>query len=188
VPLPVRIAILSVGCTVVGLVAVVAVSGTVLFANAASDPLRRVDAVVVLAGEHDGREDYGLQLVHAGVASVLVVSNPYPAGDQLMRRVCNTPQVGFEVLCPRPMPATTRGEALLVRQLAADRHWTSIVVVSWRFHLPRARLIFDECFPGSVVMRAVPRGYEYSLARWEYTYIYQYAAAAKALVQGSCRS
>jgi uncharacterized SAM-binding protein YcdF (DUF218 family) len=183
-----RIAILGVGCAVVSLLAIVAVSGTVLFANAASDPLRRVDAVVVLAGEHDGREEYGLTLVRAGVAPLLVVSNPYRAGDQFIQRVCNTPHAGIEVLCRRPTPATTRGEALLVRELAADRHWTSIVVVSWGFHLPRARLIFDECFPGSVVMRAVPRGYRYSLVRWEYTYVYQYGAFAKALFQGPCRS
>jgi hypothetical protein len=37
------------------------------------------------------------------------------------------------------------------------------------------------------VMRAVPRGYQYSLVRWEYTYLYQFGGVAKALFQRSCR-
>src|SRR6476646_637951 len=109
-----------IGFTVVSLFATVAVSGTLLFANASSDPVRKVDAVVVLGGEHDGREKYGLSLVRAGIAPVLVLSNPYPADDKLMRRMCKPREREFEILCKKPIPATTRGEALLVRELAAE--------------------------------------------------------------------
>ncbi len=44
---------------------VTVVGGTVgyqLFTRTHDDPLREVDAIVVLGGEHDGREDYGIEL------------------------------------------------------------------------------------------------------------------------------
>ncbi len=37
-------------------------TGTLFFAHAEPDPLRKVDAIVVLGGEHDGREAYGSSL------------------------------------------------------------------------------------------------------------------------------
>lgn len=40
----------------------VAVSGFLVFANARTDDLRQADAIIVLGGEHDGREDYGISL------------------------------------------------------------------------------------------------------------------------------
>ena len=52
-----------------------------LFANAKVDELQRVDAIVVLGGEHDGREDYRLNLARAGWAPTVVMSNPYDTGD-----------------------------------------------------------------------------------------------------------
>jgi hypothetical protein len=37
-------------------------------------------------------------------------------------------------------------------------------------------------------MEAVPRRYDYSLARWQLIYAYQYAAYAKAEAMGDCKS
>ena len=77
----------------------------------------------------------------------------------------------------------------MVRSLAAQRSWTRIIVVSWRYHLPRARLVFGQCFsrrPDAVVMEAVPQRYHYSLAWWEFIYAYQYGALAKAVLLGDC--
>lgn len=79
----------------------------------------------------------------------------------------------------------------MLHQLAAERSWNKIIVVTWRYHLPRARLIFQQCFsPNSdaVVMEAVPRSYDFSPARWQFIYAYQYAAFAKAEVMGECNS
>jgi uncharacterized SAM-binding protein YcdF (DUF218 family) len=105
-----------------------------------------------------------------------------------MKRVCR-PAADVEVICARPDPLTTRGEAVLMQRLALERNWSTIIVVSWRYHLPRARLVFDQCFddrPGSTVMVAVPRRYRYSLFRWEFVFAYQWAGLAKALAQGEC--
>jgi uncharacterized SAM-binding protein YcdF (DUF218 family) len=166
----------------------VAVSGFLVFANARIDDLRQADAIIVLGGEHDGREDYGISLAREGWAPTVVISNPYDDWDPVMKRVCR-PAADVEVICARPDPLTTRGEAVLMQRLALERNWSTIIVVSWRYHLPRARLVFDQCFsdrPGSTVMVAVPRRYRYSLFRWEFVFAYQWAGLAKALAQGEC--
>lgn len=163
-------------------------SGTVLFARAKADPLKSADAIVVLGGEHDGREAYGLSLAERGYAPAVLLSNPYSTRDKVMQKAC-APRTDIEVICVPPVPGTTRGEAIFTRKLADERGWQSVIVVSWRYHLPRARRIFDECFvtPGrSVIMRDVPRRYPFSVAQWQYTYLYQYGGWVKAEIQGPC--
>ena len=107
-----------------------------------------------------------------------------------MKKACKTRQ-DIEVICKRAWLQTTRGEALMAREMAERRGWHSIIVISWRYHLPRARRIFDVCFTvpdRTVIMRDVPRTYPFSVARWQYTFLYQYAAWVKAEVQGTCSS
>jgi uncharacterized SAM-binding protein YcdF (DUF218 family) len=184
-----RRSILGLTAAVVVLLLVVGVSGSLLFADSTVDPLRRADAVIVLGGEHDGREAYGLQLVKEGYAPVLVLSDPYASSDPVMTRMCDSTHSGVEVVCRAPNPPTTRGEAILAHELAVERNWRTVIVVSWRYHLPRARLIFAQCFSpaaDSVIMRDVPRSYPYSVLQWQYTFVYQYAAFAKAFGQGDC--
>jgi uncharacterized SAM-binding protein YcdF (DUF218 family) len=153
------------------------------------DPLQRADAVVVLGGAHDGRESYGLAVARQVSAGVLLLSDPYPPGDPVMQHACTGRTGTVTVICRRPVPASTRGEALQARALAAERHWARIVVVSWRYHLPRARLIFSQCFshrPETVIMRAVPRAAPMSLAELDYISLYQGFAVIKASAQGMC--
>ncbi len=165
-------------------------SGTLLFARAKADALARADAIVVLGGEHDGREAYGLTLAEQGYARTVLISNPYPTGDKVMKKACQ-PRQDIHVICRAPVPSTTRGEALMTRELADQNDWETVIVVSWRYHLPRARKIFDECFVTSsrgVIMRDVPRSYPFSVAQWQYTYLYQYGGWVKAEIQGPCQS
>ena len=130
-------------------------SGTIFFAHARPDSLVRADAIVVLGGEHDGREAYGLKLAEQGYAHTVLLSDLYGSTDSVMKKSCR-PRPDIEVICQQPVPSTTRGEALMARTLAETRGWHSIIVVSWRYHLPRARRIFDLCFTSptrTVVMR-----------------------------------
>jgi uncharacterized SAM-binding protein YcdF (DUF218 family) len=185
-----RRAAVVVAAILVTLTVLMGISGVALFRNAKVDPLQKADAVVVLGGEHDGREDYGIELARSGWAPVVVISDAYPKNDPVMDRVCK-PQPSIEVICARAPQMNTRGEAQMVHRLASKRSWSKIIVVTWRYHLPRARLIFQQCFsPDSdaVVMEAVPRRYDYSLARWQLVYAYQYAAFAKAEAMGACES
>lgn len=185
----VRRAILVTLAVVVALLLVIGVSGYFLFTNAPADPLQKADAIVVLGGEHDGREDYGIALARDGWAPTVVLSNPYPADDAIMKRVCAPQGGGVEVLCERPDPVTTRGEAEIMHRLAAERSWHKVIVVTWRYHMPRARWVFRQCFsqdPNAVVMVDVPRQYDFSLLHWEFVYAYQDFAFAKAFIQGDC--
>jgi uncharacterized SAM-binding protein YcdF (DUF218 family) len=49
------------------------------------------------------------------------------------------------VLCFRPDPYSTRGEARAVARMAAARGWRSVLVVTSTYHVTRARLLFDRC-------------------------------------------
>ena len=163
-------------------------SGTVLFARAEADPLERADAIVVLGGEHDGREAYGLKLAEQGYGKTVLLSNPYGSKDKVMKKAC-APRADIRVICRAPEPSTTRGEAMMARELADKYQWRSIIVVSWRYHLPRARKIFDQCFTSpdrSVIMRDVPRHYPFTVAQWQFTYLYQYGGWVKAELLGRC--
>jgi uncharacterized SAM-binding protein YcdF (DUF218 family) len=164
-------------------------SGFIIFNNAPTDRLQRADAVVVLAGDHDGREDYGIALARSGWAPTVVISDAYDSWDPVMRRVCSESGGGVEVICPRAFPRTTRGEAIMVRRLANQRSWNKIIVVTWKYHVPRARFVFRQCFspdPSAVVMEAVPRRYDYSVPLWEFVYAYQYGGLVKAMLLGDC--
>lgn len=163
-------------------------SGTILFAGAQADPLKRADAIVVLSGEHDGREAYGISLAEQEYAPTVLISNPHRPSDKVMAQACR-PRSDIKIICRAPSPATTRGEAIMTRQFAQQYGWKSVIVISWRFHLPRARYIFDQCFTSpdrSVIMRDVPRTYPFSVANWQYQYLYQYGGWVKAVIQGQC--
>lgn len=160
--------------------------GWIFFNQARVDPPSRVDAIIVLGGQHDGREIYGIELARQGFSGNVVLSDPYSSSDKKMQGFCSIKDARFIVTCVRPSPGTTRGEAIFTRELAERFGWRKVLVISWRYHLPRARHVFAQCFEGDVTMRAVPRSYNYSLARWEYTYLYQSIGFAKAVIQGSC--
>jgi uncharacterized SAM-binding protein YcdF (DUF218 family) len=163
--------------------------GYFVFTRARSSPLGEADAVVVLAGEHDGREEYGISLAQRGLASTVVLSNPYRSQDKLMRQLCDARYDRIQVICNRPQETTTRGEAMMTRELAVQRHWRRLIVVTWRFHIPRTRFIFGQCLSPETEVSyvAIPRQYLYSLATWNSQYLYQYAGFAKAAVATSCR-
>lgn len=183
-----RVTLQCIAAVVVIVVLNVTLSGYMLFSNAKVDELQRADAIVVLGGEHDGREDYGLQLARDGWAPTVVLSNPYPAGDAVMQRACRA-RPDVEVICVRPRLLTTRGEAMVVRTMASERAWQKIIVVSWRYHLPRARMVFRQCYSeqrDATVMAAVPRDYRFSPLQWDVVYAYQFAGFAKAILQGDC--
>lgn len=183
------VALLEAAVVVVAITLVdMGLSGYLVFTNAKTDRLQHADAIIVLGGDHDGREDYGLTLARQGWARTVIMSDPYEDSDPVMKRVCQK-AADVEVQCLRPDPLTTRGEAAMMRRLAEERSWRRIIVVSWRYHLPRARFIFDQCFSNrsdAAVFIDVPRIYQHSALGWEFVYAYQWGGLAKAVAQGGC--
>lgn len=163
------------------------ISGYLLFTKGYEDRLTAADAIVVLGGQHDGREAYGLRLAGEGYADTVLLSDPYWSGDKVMTKACAASTAQISVVCFDPHPSTTRGEAIFTNQMAEKYGWTHVIVVSWRYHLLRARYVFDQCFGGTVTMTGVPRSYDFSIAKWESVYAYQVVGFAKAAVVGCDR-
>jgi uncharacterized SAM-binding protein YcdF (DUF218 family) len=129
--------------------------GTWLFLLHKDDPLpaRGVDAVVVLAGSKV-RLPVALDLIRRHVASTLVVSETDRRTDPPRYALCHGPKPrAYRLVCERADPFSTRGEARLAAALATRNHWRSLAVVSSRYHLFRARILFARCTPAKLVMR-----------------------------------
>jgi uncharacterized SAM-binding protein YcdF (DUF218 family) len=138
-----------------------------LFVVPDSDPVpARADAIVVLAGGRVERLEKGLQLWHAGVAPTLVISDGRAVGWTEANRLCRE----AHVLCFRPDPYSTRGEAEWTGRAAARRGWRSVAVVTSTYHVRRSREVFERCFKGSLaVIAARPRPENFAVGvAWEW--------------------
>jgi uncharacterized SAM-binding protein YcdF (DUF218 family) len=121
-----------------------------LFLWPRQDSPRRVDAVVVLSGDRDFRLPKALELMRKGVAPTLVISDGRDPEWPQANRLCNRAARDFRVVCFKPEPYSTMGEAEAVARLGRARGWDSLVVVTSTFHIFRARMLFERCFPGHV--------------------------------------
>lgn len=100
------------------IVVVVAVAGNRQFKHASDDPVTQADAVVVLGGDRDGREAYGVRLAEKIGAPTMFDVKPIfvrRTGDAVMRTWCGKRRPGVRVICDRPSPLTTRCEAIMAR-------------------------------------------------------------------------
>lgn len=144
-----------------------------LFVWPPTDRPMRVDAVVSLGGDPGQRRAHAaIALADAGYADVALVSLggydvPCPRAS---RRV--------EVLCFRPDPVDTRGEAEHAALLARRHHWSSLIVVSERSQATRARLLFARCTSARLLMVPV----EDHLVRLPFDVAYEWGATIKALL------
>jgi uncharacterized SAM-binding protein YcdF (DUF218 family) len=114
-----------------------------------TDGPRRADGLVVLAGGGGERLAEARRLMAGGVAPVLVVSHGRQPGWAEANRLCNG-GAPYEVVCIDPIPDRTQGEARAVGRLARERGWSSLVVVTSRYHVHRATMLVRRCFGGDV--------------------------------------
>jgi uncharacterized SAM-binding protein YcdF (DUF218 family) len=125
------------------------VATAVLFLRPREDNPKHADAVVVLSGGRKQRLGEGLRLMQAGVASRLVISDGQARGWTQANRLC-AGHASFQVVCFKPNPYSTEGEAEDAARIAERNGWRSLVVVTSTFHVTRARMLFRRCFPGRV--------------------------------------
>jgi uncharacterized SAM-binding protein YcdF (DUF218 family) len=117
----------------------------------AEDAPGKADAVVVLSGSKHERLDRGLELMRNDVAPTLVISGGFDPRQPTANRLCHAGRGdGFDVLCFTPDPDSTHGEAQATGRLAAEHGWKRVLLVTSRFHVTRARMLFDRCVDGDV--------------------------------------
>ncbi len=157
-----------------------------------TDQPSRSDALFVLGPPDRTRMAEAQRLMDAGVAPVLVIAVPgagdlgdgsgrvhYPRAQQ----VCAA-EPAYEVICFRPDPSTTQGEALRLRELSEQRGWDHVSALTYRQHVGRSRLILERCYAGELDVLSfdypqVPRG----LLR---EFAYQSGGFAKAWLTPGC--
>lgn len=124
----------------------------------------RVDAVLVHASS-ESRLEAGIALVKRGVGDTLAVSQlgTYGRSTTAMARLCA--QREPKVACVAPEPPNTLGEARAFGQLAAERGWQRVAVVTNRAHLTRAAMSVRQCTDAEVVRVAADPGAEPPMRR-----------------------
>ena len=112
------------------------------------------DAVIVLAGS-EARLPVALRLVEHGSAKTLVVSQDEAAHDPARYSLCHGPKPKrYTLVCRTAAPFSTRGEARMIADLVKKNSWVSVVVVTSRYHLYRARMLLRRCSGVDLSMRA----------------------------------
>lgn len=164
---------------VVAVPLVVAIAGVPLLVVPPQQPPRAADVVFVIGPPRAWRITWAQQLVASGQAKAIMVSTPDPATEPVCRSVSAVP-----VLCRRPDPFTTRGEARWLRAEMAARGWQTALVITSTPHVTRTRYVMQRCVPDGV--QVVGRRTGMDAPSWVYQYAYQPAAWVKALLQRGC--
>lgn len=141
----------------------------------------RADAIVELGGPGiDARDRVALALAREGRARFLVQST---VAEEAGTHRCLPASPGTTVLCFRPSPGTTRGEAEWIGREARRRGWRSVILVTTPDQAWRARLRLRRCFDGRIASATAPL----PRSAWPRQIAYQWLATAKALtVQRGC--
>jgi len=162
------------------LVAAMSVASVPLFILYEDDRLTMADAVIVLAGQEE-RLPVALEIFERGVAPTLVISDGLDPRWTAANRLCRFGDPR-RIVCVRPDPYSTRGEARFVARLARERGWNSLVIVSSRFHLFRSRRLFERCFDGKLSVVAV----DYSALRVPIAIAFEWTKLGVAIVRRGC--
>ena len=140
-------------------------------------PVVRADVVFVIGPPDGWRVDWAKQLVDDRLADAMMISVPDVKGWEL----CEAGSYGgVPVLCERPDPFTTQGEARWLRDMMAQHGWGSATVITVTPHVSRTRLYFERCIPAGVNVVGRSTGLD-SAGDWLRQYRYQLGAMLKAV-------
>jgi uncharacterized SAM-binding protein YcdF (DUF218 family) len=138
------------------------------------DPLEKSDAIILLSDDnfYADRATRAAELFRQGIAPVVVASGarlrPNAGIAELMTHDLIERGVPRESILPFPQDAdSTREQATLLRKLAQEIQWKSVVVVTSNYRTRRARYIFRKIFAGSAAVRmASARDGDFDAAHW----------------------
>ncbi|MDW3218881.1 MAG: ElyC/SanA/YdcF family protein [Acidimicrobiales bacterium] len=156
------------------------------FVNPTTDEPGTADAIFVLGGGGN-RVQFAVDLARDGVADQVVFASSFVEEERVWAaRPCNTRRprgvpdsVTFE--CFEPDPGTTRGEARLLRDLAEEHGWESVVVVVSTDQVTRARRLIERCWDGEIRIVDVDHH-----DPWWRRAVYEWGAGLKATFLRSC--
>jgi uncharacterized SAM-binding protein YcdF (DUF218 family) len=137
------------------------------------------DVVLVLGPPVPERVDVAERLLAERRVDIALVSVPGEQWQWDVQSLC----ARSDVICFRPDPSTTRGEARELRAEAASHGWTSAIVTTMPAHISRARTIVQRCFSGTLAMDPDAEG---PYGGWPYQYAYQTAATVKSWILQGC--
>lgn len=143
------------------------------------DPYQDVDAVFIL-GPAEYRLGLGRELaaLYASDALIVTVTVDETTGAVYEKNFCDPQPI--EVICVRPDPYTTQGEAIELARLVDERGWDTVAVLTGRPHVSRARLWMERYVQAEVLMWETEL--DRSWTSWLDSFVYQSAALVKALL------
>jgi hypothetical protein len=148
------------------------------------DAPERVDALLVLYSQSDVY-DRALELAEEGVAGTLLVS--VPVGAMHSERICDAEVGETEIVCFRPRPSTTQGEAIFARGFMADRGLESLGVLTFDHHLARSEMLVERCWSGPVHTYLLDRPHR-SILEWWSSLAYGMTAYTKVFLTPGCET
>ena len=147
---PIKNGLKGCGCLTLGLVSILII-GLLTYASLVaigallivSDPVEPVDAVVVLSGGEGDRLALALEMHQMGYARYLVITDTTPEANQLLiqEAIAGGFVVG-DIILTTMQVGSTMDEAIAVRELAVNRGWHGVMVVTDPYHSFRTRFIF----------------------------------------------
>ncbi|OMH24541.1 hypothetical protein BKD30_08160 [Tersicoccus phoenicis] len=139
-------------CVVVVTFLVWLVACLALFVGVESGFAPHTDAVVMLGGASRERLPVADDVRAATGMPILVLSHTDTLGNASADARCRrSPQPTGEI-CFRPVTDDTGGEARAIGKLIAQHHWTSVTVVTSRYHATRARMLIGSCTDARISM------------------------------------
>lgn len=167
--------------SVLGGVLAIALVGVPLYVVPTQHLPAHADVVFVLGAPEPWEITWAEQLVRNGHADALMISTP---PNVEAPSTCLQPAV----LCFRPDPSSTRGEAQILRTQMAKHEWSSAIVLTTTPHITRTRLILGQCLSAAANadVSVIGRSTGMSLADWIEQYLHQTAGFAKAIAFPAC--
>ncbi|MET4622068.1 uncharacterized SAM-binding protein YcdF (DUF218 family) [Arthrobacter sp. 2762] len=153
------------------------------FYNPPQGTPHHTDAIVVLGGLSKERLPAAQELQESLNIPVLVVSTTGLSGNVEGDALCHEDDEP-DLICFRPSPLNTRGEARGLAELIAQNGWKSVTVVTSNYHLVRAGTLIRQCTSAEIQMAGSQP--DLSAGAWLDRFIIETGGLADAWVQPEC--